>query len=183
MFFTLAIIFSSFEHLYYVFPPTKESIDTSKYRWLWIGILTCCLIIGRTPAFQNLADTINFLTAITGYDRYEGKVTEMLSGGYDDEKLGFGPMMLSFYLIGIFIMWYAPKLKETYGKYIPQFDLWYLLSNSYICIYFLICNISHIFIRPTMYFEVFQLIMASLLLFIFYFKKIQIYALCIMHII
>ncbi|WP_290071767.1 EpsG family protein [Muribaculum intestinale] len=168
------LLASSFHHsalalcIMYFLP---TSIDTSKYRWLWIGILTCCLIIGRTPAFQNLADTINFLTAITGYDRYEGKVTEMLSGGYDDEKLGFGPMMLSFYLIGIFIMWYAPKLKETYGKYIPQFDLWYLLSNSYICIYFLICNISHIFIRPTMYFEVFQLIMASLLLLYFISRK------------
>ncbi|ROS80244.1 EpsG family protein [Muribaculaceae bacterium Isolate-042 (Harlan)] len=151
------------------FLPTD--IDTSKYRWLWIGILTSCLIIGRTPSFQHIADTMNYLTVLIGYDNYGNRVSDMLSGGYDNEKLAFGPMMLSFYLIGIFTMWYAPKLKETYGKYIPQFDLWYFLSNIYICIYFLVCNISHIFIRPTMYFELFQMIMASLLLLYFISRK------------
>lgn len=146
-------------------------IDTSKYRWQWIGILTGCLIVGRTPSFQHFADTINYLIVLIGYDNYEDRVSQMLSGGYDDETLGFGPMMLSFYLIGIFIMWYGPKLKETFGNHIPQFNLWYLLSNSYICIYFLICNISHIFIRPTMYFELFQMIIASMLLLYFISRK------------
>jgi hypothetical protein len=67
-------------------------------------------------------------------------------------------------LIPIFIVWYGPELKQRYSEKVPYFPLWYNLAYFYACAYFLVCNISHLFIRPVMYFSLFQMVMAAMLL-------------------
>ncbi len=146
---------------FYLLP---NKLNITNRRLILIGILLVCLVLGQTPAFQGAVKYVEYITNATDYQVYEGIMTNMLMKGKTDESLSFGPMMLSYLLIPIFIIWYGPLIKERYGKFVPQFDLWYNLAYFYACGYFLVCNISHLFIRPMMYFSLFQMLMATMLL-------------------
>lgn len=147
----------------FYFIPNRFHIENR--RFLLIIILLVCCIIGRTPAYQELLTYIESVSTIIGYEDYLPTVNTLLLDNKTDEALAFGPMMLSYLLIPVFIIWFGPLLKQTYSKIIPYFSLWYNLAYMYACAYFLFSNISHIFIRPTLYLSVFQLVMASLLLY------------------
>ena len=101
----------------------------------------------------------------TGYENYSDFAMQLIKEGETKEALSFGPIMLSFLLIPIFIIWFGPALKREFGDEIPYFDLWYNFAFLYACLYFLVCNISHLFIRPVMYLSLFQMVMASILLY------------------
>lgn len=133
-------------------------------RIILMGVFIACVILGYTPSFQGLISYVELISQTVGYDNYTDRVGDYLGGGYSDEVHNFGLMMMSYFLIGCFTIWYGPMLKQRYGKLIPAFNLWYFLAIAYACLYFLICNISHIFIRPVQYLLPFQLIIVSLLL-------------------
>lgn len=153
----------------FYFIPNKFQVE--QHRIFLICILLCCVVIGQTPSFQGLISIITSTTDLIGYDNYSTVATELLNQGNTSEALSFGPMMLTYLLIPIFIIWFGPTLKEKYSKRIPYFSLWYNLSYLYACLYFLVCNVSHLFIRITLYFSLFQMIMASLLLFELYLNR------------
>lgn len=146
---------------YFLYP----SIDISAKRFTLIGILIACLVLGQTPAFQSFAQYFKFVADATDYEGYGVSMTQLLLQGQTDLGLSFGPMMLTYILIPIFIIWYGPEIKEQFADKIPMFNIWYNLAYFYACGYFLVCNISHLFIRPMMYFELFQMIMATILLY------------------
>lgn len=144
------------------FIPIK--LDLTDKRWPLILILLGCVILGNVASFTGLANYVQLVAGSMEYDRYGEMMSEMLLSGYDDEALKIGPMMISYILIPIFIIWYGAELKEKYGEVIPYFDLWYNLAFFYACMYFLVCNLGHIFIRPIMYFSPVQMIMATMVL-------------------
>lgn len=147
------------------FLPIKMSIADKRKTMLIV--FTGCFVIGQTPTFHNLAGYASDLAMLFGYDGYADRVSLLLTHGKTEEALTFGPMMLSYLLVAYFTIWFGPYLKERYEEQIPYFNLWYNLSFFYACTYFLVCNISHIFIRPVQYFELYQMIIASLLLYEF----------------
>lgn len=142
-------------------------------RKLMLLIFTFCFIVGQTPAFQNFMGYAESLTKLFGYEGYTERVGLYLSQGETEEALAFGPMMLSYLLTAYFTIWFGPYLKEHYEDKIPYFNLWYNLSFFYACAYFLVCNISHIFIRPVQHFELFQMIIVSLLLYEFRYSEFR----------
>lgn len=147
---------------FYLLPNKLKMADK---RIMMLIIFAVCFIAGQTPAFQNFISFAEKLSALFGYERYTDFVGDVIAEEQTSESLSFGPIMLSFLLISIFTIWFGPKLNKKYGQAIPYFNLWYNLSFFYSCAYFLICNISHLFIRPVQYFELFQLIIISLLLY------------------
>ncbi len=146
----------------FYFIPNKLQLENK--RWLLIIVFLACVIIGKTPAFQGMAGYVQIIAGATNYDDKIDSLTELLTSGQMDEALSFGPMMLTYLLIPISIIWYGPQLKEEYGDKIPYFTLWYNLAYIYACGYFLVCNIGHYFIRPMMYFSLFQMVMATMVL-------------------
>lgn len=154
---------SSFMLFPFYFIPKKAGIGNKRIVMSIIFIV--CFIAGLTPSFQGVIQYAEMLSDIFGYEGYTERVTTFLSQGQTSEALSFGPMMLSYFLTALAIIWYGPQLKQRYENKIPYFNLWYNLSFFYACAYFLICNISHIFIRPVQYLELFQLIIVSLLLY------------------
>ena len=166
--YALSIFLASLIHqsalglIVFFFVPAK--LDLAKFRWPLLITLLFCFVIGMTPSFKGAGTVIQSILSYLGYDIYTDRVTLILGTKYSDEALGFGPMMLSYLLISIFIIWYGPILRNRYESLIPAFDIWFLFANIYSCLYFLVCNVSHLFIRPLMYFELFQLIIASLVL-------------------
>jgi hypothetical protein len=139
------------------------SISIEKHRWKLIAIFIGCFIIGKTPQFQSLGGMVDTIATTINYDWYAKSMSTMLKTGYTGETLSYGPMMISYLLIPIFIIWYGPELKAQYEEYIPYFSLWYNLAYIYACLYFLVCNLG-LFIRPVMYFSLFQMVMGAILL-------------------
>lgn len=133
-------------------------------RWLLSCLLIACCVIGLTPQFQGLANYVQSLSSLIGYDSYTERVTNMMLNSYTEEKLAFGPMMLSYLLIPLAIIWFGPYLEERFSESIPEFYLWYNIALIYSCLYFLFCNVSHLFIRPLLYLSLEQMVMAALLL-------------------
>lgn len=146
----------------FYFIPDKFQIE--KKRIVLITVLLVCLIIGQSPSFQSAFKIFEIVANATNYNDeiYTANMVNLLDS--KDESLGFGPIMLSFLVIPIFIIWYGPKMKSTYSKRLPCFNLWYNFAYLYACGFFLVCNISHMFIRPMMYFSLFQMALAALLM-------------------
>lgn len=167
--YAIFILISSLIHksslllIIFYFIPQKLQIENK--RILLSIILIICVIIGQTPSYQGIMNSIVDISKIIGYDYYSDSIAKMLTIGNTDEALSFGPMMLTYLLIPLFIIWFGPILKLRFGKDIPYFSLWYFLAYIYACGYFLVCNISHIFIRPMLFLSLFQMILASLLLY------------------
>ena len=130
-------------------------------------ILGVCVAIGVVGSFTGATKYVEGFTLLIGYDNYSDWATDIMSGD-KAERVGFGPMMLSYLAVAVFIIWYAPRLSDEYGDEMPQFNLWYFFSFVFACFFFLVYNISHLAIRFAQYFEFFQTIMLALLLHYFY---------------
>ena len=139
-------------------------IDLTNKRWLLLFILIGSIALGQISALSGLSSYIKIIADTTNYNNYGGLMSTRLLNGYNDETLSFGPMMLSYMFLPIFIIWYGPELKKKYANHIHYFDLWFNLAFFYACAYFLLCNMGHLFIRPVMYFSLFQMILGTLLL-------------------
>lgn len=146
----------------YFIPPRW---DITNKRTILVAIYFGCLILGYTPQFQGLIEYLEAATSFLGYEGYTSVASEILNVEYTLERRAFGPMQLSYFLAGLMAIWYGKKLHDTYADKIPTFNLWYLFSTAYSCLYFLVCNVSHLLIRPIMYFQLFQTIILSLLLY------------------
>lgn len=168
------VLLSGFHHSALLLLPTYfltyipfDKIKLSNKRILCLTILIVCFVMGQTPSFQGLLKYVEQILYMTGYENHADFYSNILQGR-GTEVLSMGPIMISFLLCAVVIIWYAPILYETYGESIPYFNLWYFLSFFYSCGYFLVCNLSHMMIRPFQYFELFQAVILALLLYYFY---------------
>ena len=144
-----------------------EKLNLPNKRNICLIILGVCVAIGVVGSFTGATKYVEGFTLLIGYDNYSDWASEIISGE-KAERLGFGPMMLSYLAVAVFIIWYAPRLSDEYGDEMPQFNLWYFFSFVFACFFFLVYNISHLAIRFAQYFEFFQTIMLALLLHYFY---------------
>lgn len=166
-YFFWVIIASLFHHsalILSVFWFLPSNLNMATKRKLMFLIFIPCFVIGLTPQFSSYINHLQSLVSFIDYDNYSTRVAEYLTGKRD-EALSFGPMMLSYLLISIALIYFGPNLEERYKNQIPLFSVWYNLSFIFACAYFLVANCGHIFIRPVQYLEFFQMIMASLLLY------------------
>ena len=160
LFHSSAALFYAFYFLNFI---PAWSWDIANRPKLLTIIYFACLILGASPQFQFFAPDISQLTEAMGYQRYSDTAFTLLTNNTGAEARAFGPMQLSYFLTGLFIILYGPKLQEEFEFKIPYFKLWYFLAVAYWCLYFLVCNISHLFIRPIMYLMPFSLVITSLL--------------------
>lgn len=147
-------------------PEKIESI--TKYRNVCVCVLFACLFLGMTPVLQDFVKQIEGLTTFFGYDDYTARISSIVGVSGKREIRAFGLMQLSYFLVALAVTWFGPLLKERYEGEVRYFNLWYFLAYIYGCGYFLICNTSHLFIRIVEYFAICQLIVASMLLYLFW---------------
>lgn len=140
-------------------------LDISKNRAILLAIYLACFVFGATPNFQGLMLSLESFTTSIGYDRYTDTVSEILNAGYTKEARAFGPMQMSYFISGLAVIWFGQDIIKRYGGSIPTLSLWYILAVVYGCLYFLVCNVSHLMLRPIMYFQIFQTVMLSLIIY------------------
>lgn len=146
-----------------------DKISLSDKRVICTSIFIACFVLGLTPQFQAYA---NYFTAFVdffgdNYDYVNNYIQDKVVEG-DNDARNFGPMMLSYFLTALAIVWFGPELKREYKDKIPYFDLWWLFAFVYVCGFFLFGNVSFMFLRPLMFFIPFQLLITSLLLYYLY---------------
>lgn len=132
-------------------------------RMILLIIFAVCFILGLTPQFTGMSKYMTFMQDMSN-NTYGETLSMMLTTGYNSEAKSYGPMMISYVAITVFLIWYGPELYNKYAKTLPTFNIWFNFAYIYSCLYFLVCNISHLFIRPVLYLLMFQMIMAALLL-------------------
>lgn len=145
----------------YFIPP---DFGVSQKRTILLAVYVFCFILGFTPQFQGLIHYAESLMATAGYDNYVSAAAEILNVDYTAEARKFGPMQCSYFLSGLAVIWFGPELGGKYRDEIPTFNLWFLFAVAYGCLYFLVCNVSHLMIRPIMYFQLFQSLVLTLII-------------------
>lgn len=140
-------------------------------RTLCLSIFIVCFLLGNTPQFSGMVSFISGFIQQFGYKEYEEHFIDLATGQTENEDRSFGPIQLSFFLTALSLIWFGPRLFKEYGSKIKYFNLWYILGFAYGCLYFLFCNVEFMFLRPLMHFELFQMIIISLLIYDFYVHK------------
>lgn len=160
---------ASMMYVMYVFAYIRpDRMSFSNKRTICTTIFMVCFILGITPQFKNFIGFFNFLVDnLDKYDYVANIVQQTVIKGEFNSR-SFGPMQISYFLTALATIWYGPELREHFRDGLPYFDLWWLFSFIYGCGYFLVCNVHFMFIRPFMFFQPFQLLIVSLLLFHFY---------------
>ena len=122
--------------LYFI--PNKFSII--KHRFIQFLILGIFFILGQNHSFQGAGQYIEGAGNLFGYGHYNDFIAGHINNSENQEILGFGPIMLSYLLVSIFIIWFSPYLNNKFSKKIPYFNQWYNYSFFYSILYFLVCN-------------------------------------------
>ena len=148
--------------IFYFIPDTLNLAGKPK---IMIAIFLICFVLGISPQFNNVVEYIENFAVFLGYSEYETRVSIFLTDLSRQETLAFGPMMLSYFIVALSTILFGPFLRNKYLADNKNLNLWYNLSFIYACLYFLVANTSHIFIRPIQYFEFFQMMSVSLLLY------------------
>ena len=135
-------------------------------KYLNIGILLCCVIIGIVPSWLHIMTNFSDLLGTIGYADYADQMDLMVSENLRETT--WGPSRTSSFLVGVAIIWFYPNMAEFYkgDRYLP---IYFFLFFIGICLYNAFINTSHIFLRPIEYFTIFKLPMIAYLL--FYLKK------------
>lgn len=156
-------------YVMYIFAYIRpDRISFSDKKVMCMSIFITCFVLGMTPQFQSLIGFFSFLVdSLEKYDYVGNILTDTIVKGNINER-SFGPMQLSYFLTALAPIWYGRELKVAYKDCLPYFDLWWFFSFIYACGYFLVCNVHFMFIRPFLFFQPFQLLMVSLLLFHLY---------------
>lgn len=164
----LLIIFASLFHytalglIFLFLVPVR--LDVSNLRVLLLMIYVLCVVVGDLAPYLLLSDNVIYTVSFVTNGQYEWFVDMLNEGNTAFEIKAFGPMQLSYFLSGFAVIWFGPQIGRKYGDVMPQFKLWYLFAVIYSCLYFLLCNISHLVLRPILYLQLFQAIILSLII-------------------
>ena len=131
-------------------------------------IIAFAIAIGLTPTWLSLINKLEGFLSFMGYDYYSENIQQITEES--KRSVSWGPSRLSDLFITLFILWYYPKLKQYYAhdKQLPHYFILFFIGA---CSYNLFINTSHIFLRPVMYFTIFQLPLTAYLLFYLRTKK------------
>lgn len=135
-------------------------IKLPKNRWILVGILICCTIIGDTPFWIHNVKSLSKYISFLGYERYVANLDSVLS---NLSSFSFGPRRICTLLLNIIIIIYYPNLSKQFDE--MWFELYFKMFFIGACLYNLLANTSLEFLRPVGYFTIFALPITSCLLY------------------
>lgn len=127
-------------------------------KYISLVILAACVILGSTPKWINFLMNFSHFLDFIGYDRY----AERLDVWTDEDSLRelvWGPRKIAVLATYIIVIWKYDKVRKYYEK--SKIDLCYKLFFIGACLYYILVNTNHIFLRPLLYFTIFALPMTA----------------------
>lgn len=122
--------------------------------WINILIFLSCFIIGQTPTFVSMMNSLGGLLSFMGYDYYS-ELLNSLTDSTSFRSFNFGPRMLvSLFTYCICILLYR-KISIYYNS--PKLNLCFKFFFIGVCWNYLFINTLGIFLRPNYYFIIFAL--------------------------
>ena len=117
---------------------------------IWVFILIACAIIGMTPTWLGIMNNFKGILAFLDYGTYAERLSYIVKNA--DEVMAWGPARIGIFLLDLFAVWYYPHIKKRY-KLNKRFDIYFFAFFMGVCLFNLLANTSHIFIRPISYFR------------------------------
>ena len=125
-------------------------------RRLTISVLVICVLVGGMPFISGSLPQVIPLLDLIGYGDYADKFDYLVSKD-SISSMAWGPARLSMFLIGLFSIYFYPKIKKYFSKdsFVP---LVFVMTFIGECLFGLLANTSYLFLRPVEYLTVFKLI-------------------------
>lgn len=148
--------------LYFVSP----KFTIAKHRIVLLLIFFACFILGFFPEKIGVNNIFaSNILELLGYSTYGSNLEYYL----EFEERSFGPMQLSYFLCTLATIFWGPRMQACFGRTVGCFNYWYLYAYICMCLYFLLCNINFLVLRPLILIMPCEMIIISLL--IYYFGK------------
>lgn len=136
--------------------------DNKKINFL---LLFICIIVGLTPTWFSFTSSIANILSFLDYDAYSDNISYWTE---EFSVMAWGPSRIGLLLVEMSIIWYYPLARKFY-QYDKALDYYFIFFFIGVLAYNLFANTSYIFIRPIMYFQIFEI---PLFAYIIYFLKV-----------
>ncbi len=133
-----------------------------KNKWVAVGCVLACTIIGLTPTWIQSINFIETILSFLEYDAYIDNLKEIMQD--QDHFRAWGPSRAGLWMLYILAIWIYLKLRDKY-TFDKRFDIYFECFFYGTCMYELIANTSQIFVRPVSYFQAFSLIVVPICLY------------------
>lgn len=137
--------------------------------WINMLIFISCFIIGQTPSFVSIMNSLGGLLSFMGYEYY-AELLDTLTDSTSFRSYSFGPRMLVSLLTYLFCIVLYGKASIYFNS--PKFNLCFKFFMIGVCWNYLFTNTLGIFLRPNYYFIIFALpVTAYILLYLYRTKR------------
>lgn len=133
-----------------------------KSRWVAVGCLVCCTIIGSTPTWIKSMNFIESVLSFMEYDAYTFNFKMIMQDV--DHSRAWGPARAGIWLLYVIATWTYLRLRTQFN-FSKHFDIYFECFFFGNCMYELFVNTNQIFIRPLSYFQSFSLIIIPICLY------------------
>lgn len=164
--FIIAIVLASTIHrsaliLVPIYFLLNSNLDLTN-RKLSFVILAMCVILGATPTWLSMVNSVEGLLSLLGYDAYSDKIELMTSTKL--REMAWGPGRIFTFAASCFIVYHYENLK-IYFKDDVKVRMYYILFFIGTCGFNLFASTSHIFLRPVEYFTLFRLPLSAYMMY------------------
>ncbi len=130
-----------------------------KNKWIGIGCIISCTIIGMTPIWIQSMTFIEVVLSFLGYQDYTDNFTEIMKD--QNNFRAWGPARAGLWFLYILIVWHYLILRRKFN-FDKRFDIYFECFFFGTCMYELFANTSQIFIRPLSYFQSFSIVVVPI---------------------
>lgn len=140
--------------------PPQPCASRRRQVWLTAGLLTA-VAVGRLPLNALALPAEVWILRAVGATEYLPKLA-VLATDPQGQALAFGPMMLSYLLTALILIWLPPFLVRCNSRaYSPMLVTVYRVAYIYAVGYFTMCNMGHLAIRPWLFLAPAQMVLAA----------------------
>lgn len=171
----VGVILASYIHKSALFLLPLFFVTYVPIKWFYNGkrnlfILLICFIVGLSPIWLEHVTAFRIILEKIGYVSYGLEISELVSDdNLEATAMGPGRMMLLFLDVILIVVY--PKVSDYFrNRYIDQCFIFYFSGT---CLYNLLVNTSHLFLRPVSYFTVFIVVVLAATLVYLKRKKVR----------
>lgn len=135
-------------------------------RLLQLIILFSCIYLGFNQFWIQELTRFGNLVSFIGYEKYSENFDMIIN---EEISKNFGIKTIILLIINIVIILFSKQIIHSYNG--EKYKLYYNFFFIGICLYYLLFNTSHIFLRVIYYFDIVKLLFSALILHFLYFRS------------